>query len=197
MSLKHAILVLLENEPGSGYDLAQRFRSGIGHFWNAKHQQIYLELKKLHRDKWVAFEVETQAERPDKKIYRITRSGQRALKAWLGKPIKPPRINDALLVKIFGGHLADRPSLLAELDERLARCQSRLAEYGQLEQAYFSQDEAARRRSRLPYLTLRRGIRYMQGTSDWLEEARVLLANDGLPEKPLLHARSPAKSSKR
>jgi PadR family transcriptional regulator, regulatory protein AphA len=186
MSLKHAILVMLENEPGTGYDLAQRFKSGIGHFWNAKHQQIYLELKKLHRDKWVAFEVEAQSEKPDKKIYRITRAGQKALKEWLRKPVKPPRVNDALLVKVFGGQQSDAPVLVAELDEHIARYRARLEEYGQMEQAFFDQDEATRSRYRLPYLTLRRGIRYVRGTLEWLEEARTLLAEGGVPAKPLL-----------
>lgn len=193
MSLKHAILVMLENEPGTGYDLAQRFKSGIGHFWNAKHQQIYLELKKLHHDKWVAFAVEAQTDKPDKKIYRITRAGQKALKDWLRKPIKPPRINDALLVKVFGAQPTDIPVLLAEFDEHITRYRARLAEYSQMEQAFFEQDAATRQRYRLPYLTLRRGIRYVRGTLEWLEEARELLASNGLPAAPLLgtHSRKP------
>ncbi len=196
MSLKHAILVMLENEPGTGYDLAQRFKSGIGHFWNAKHQQIYLELKKLHDDKWVEFEVEAQSEKPDKKVYHITRAGQKALKEWLRKPVKPPRVNDALLVKVFGGQPSDAPMLVAELDEHITRYRARLAEYGQMEQSYFGQDEVTRRRYRLPYLTLRRGIRYVRGTLEWLEEARALLADNGIPSQPLLAARSHSKRGK-
>lgn len=197
MSLKHAILVLLENEPASGYDLMQRFKSGIGHFWNAKHQQVYLELKKLHRDKWVQFEVEMQTERPDKKIYRITRTGQRALKAWFKKPVKPPSVNDALLVKIFGGHLTDRDGLVAEIDEHLERYQARLQEYQQLEQTYFSQAEATRKLYRLPYVTLRRGIRYVQSTMEWLQEARALIHSGKSPAKPLLSSGSHRQAAKR
>lgn len=186
MSLKHAILVLLENEPGSGYDLAQRFKTGIGHFWNAKHQQVYLELKKLHRAKWVGYEVENQVERPDRKIYRITRAGQRALKEWFRKPLKPPQVKDALLVKVFGGHAADAVALIAEIDEHLTFHRRKLEEYRVLEQGYFSQSEAIRERYRLPYLTLRRGIRYAQATIDWLDETREWLAEDGLPRQPVL-----------
>ena len=55
MSLKHAILILLETEPGSGYDLVKRFKAGLGYFWNAKHQQVYQELKKLSEAGWLAF----------------------------------------------------------------------------------------------------------------------------------------------
>lgn len=188
MALKHAILVLLENEPGSGYDLAQRFKSGIGHFWNASHQQVYQELKKLHKARLVKFEVETQDERPDRKVYRITPAGHRALEAWFRTPVKPPRVKDELLIKVFGGHLTEKAGLLRELDDHLARYRARLDKYCQLEAGYFSQDERARERYRLPYLTLRRGIRYILSVIEWLEEAKSLIKGGGLPAKPLLAA---------
>jgi PadR family transcriptional regulator AphA len=197
MSLKHAILVLLENEPGSGYDLAQRFRSGIGHFWNASHQQVYQELKKLHRARLVKFEVEAQHERPDRKVYRITPAGHRALEAWFRTGVKPPRVKDELLIKVFGGHLTDRDVLLSELDDHLGRYRTRLDEYRELEQGYFSQDERVRERYRLPYLTLRRGIRYILGMIDWLEEAKSLIESGRLPAKPLLPAGSRTKPARR
>ncbi len=197
MSLKHSILVLLDREPGSGYDLMQRFRSGIGHFWNATHQQVYQELKKLHRERLVAFEVKTQAERPDRKVYRITRAGQRALRDWIRVPVKPPQVKDALLLKIFGGHAADTRALLAELDLHLSFYHRKLDEYRALEQGYFSQGEAVRKRFRLPYLTLRRGIRYVLGTVEWLEETRALIEGDALPVKPLLSTGSHAKPARR
>ena len=42
MSLRHAILVLLQDQEASGYDLAREFANSIGLVWNATHQQIYL-----------------------------------------------------------------------------------------------------------------------------------------------------------
>jgi PadR family transcriptional regulator AphA len=198
MSLKHAILVLLENKPGSGYDLVQRFKSGIGHFWNATHQQVYQELKKLQKARLVEFRVEAQTERPDRKVYRITRGGHRALEEWFRKPIPPPRLKDALLIKIYAGRLVGTAALVAELEQHLAQNRRKLEAYGELEQAFFAQDEATRRRYRLPYLTLRRGIRYLQGTIEWMEEAHALLGSDKLlPARPLLPASSPARAAKR
>jgi PadR family transcriptional regulator, regulatory protein AphA len=190
VSLRHSILVLLDREPGSGYDLVQRFKSGIGNFWSATHQQVYQELKKLHHERLVALEVKTQVERPDRKVYRITRAGQRVLKDWMRQPVKPPQVKDALLVKIFGGHAADPTALVAELDQHLGFYRRKLGEYRLLEQGYFGQNAATRRQYRLPYLTLRRGIRYLQGTIEWLEETRALVESGGLPNKPLLPAGS-------
>ena len=83
MSLKHAILILLESEPGSGYDLVKRFKAGLGYFWNAKHQQVYLELKKLSEAGWLDCQAQAQETRPDKKVYRLTPSGHAELLRWL------------------------------------------------------------------------------------------------------------------
>jgi PadR family transcriptional regulator AphA len=185
VSLKHAILVLLENKPGSGYDLYQRFRSGIGNFWHASHQQVYQELKKLHAQKLVEYTLKTQREKPDKKVYRITRAGHRALQAWFRTPVKPPRLKEALLVKVFGGRLRDPADVVAELDQHLAVHRRTLEGYREMEKGYFAQDEAARRAYRMPYLTLRSGIRYEHTWIESLEEVRELLLADGLPEAPV------------
>lgn len=186
MSLKHAILVLLENKPGSGYDLMGRFKAGIGHFWSASHQQIYQELKRLHDEALVEYEVETQAERPDKKHYRITRTGKKVLAAWLSEPVAPSQLRDALLVKVYAGHLGNSKKMVAELERHQALHRKSLEEYRRIEADYFKLDEAGRRRLRLPYLTLRRGIRYMQSSIEWFEEARMLWVEDALPKAPVL-----------
>lgn len=197
MSLKHAILVLLDKKPGSGYDLAQRFGGGIGNFWNATHQQVYQELKKLSMDKLVEFEVHAQAERPDKKVYRITSAGRTTLKTWLKQPIKLARINSTLLVKIYAAHLADPVELDKELEQHIADHEQKLAEYAELERSYFSADAATRRKQRMPYLTLRSGIRYEWTWIEWMKEVKQLLADDALPEKPMMELLGKAAKPKR
>ena len=82
MSLKHAILVLLETEPGSGYDLLKRFREHMGYFWNASHQQIYQQLKWMHEAGWLVVSTEPQQGKPDRKVYELTPQGHEALLAW-------------------------------------------------------------------------------------------------------------------
>lgn len=185
MSLKHAILVLLEREPGSGYDLAQRFHQGIGNFWRASHQQIYQQLKALSASGWVVYETEEQQGKPDRKVYRSTPAGGQELRRWLNEPVKSPVLRDALLVKVFAGDLADRGVLLAELERQIARQREILSAYRVKEQAYFLLDEPGKRRMRLPYLTLRRGIRHAQDMLGWLEETHGLLARDELPQAPV------------
>jgi PadR family transcriptional regulator AphA len=175
MSLRHAILTQLEQAPSSGYDLARHFRTGIGNFWNASHQQIYLELRKLHEEGLVAFDIEEQQERPDRKVYRLTDAGLEVLKAWMREPSKPPRVNDALLVKVYGGHLQPPGALLAEFETHEQLHRERLAEYRGYEAQYLALDAQDRERYRLPYLTLRRGILYEEDWLRWLAEARAAL----------------------
>lgn len=180
MSLRFAILTLLESDPGSGYDLMRHFKAGIGHFWNASHQQVYQELAKLHADGLVEFELERQSERPDRKVYRLTAPGRTALDEWRLQPVKPPKVNDALLVKVYGGGNVPPEQLLAELAEHEVLHRERLAEYRISEARYLAMTPEQRVPYRLPYLTLRRGILYEEDWLRWLEEARRELAQPAL-----------------
>ena len=52
--LKYAILGLLNQKSMSGYELSSEFESALNEFWNAKHSQIYPELRKLTEEKKIA-----------------------------------------------------------------------------------------------------------------------------------------------
>jgi DNA-binding PadR family transcriptional regulator len=47
VSLRHALIGLLAEQPASGYDLSRRFQEVLGSVWPAGHPQIYGELRKL------------------------------------------------------------------------------------------------------------------------------------------------------
>jgi PadR family transcriptional regulator, regulatory protein AphA len=84
MSLRFALLGLLSDRPSSGYDLTQRFAAGIGTYaWDAKHSQIYPELKRLLADDLI--EVAEEGAR-GRKTYAITSNGSSALRDWLLTP---------------------------------------------------------------------------------------------------------------
>ncbi|WP_250655553.1 PadR family transcriptional regulator [Alkalimarinus coralli] len=175
MSLKHAILVLLETEPSSGYDLVKHFKRSLGYFWNAKHQQVYQQLKKLTEDQWVTFQAHSQSNKPDKKVYEITALGKKELSDWISQPVKPNRLNDALLVKLYGGHLATPENLQAELDNHTELHQSTLENLEQIEQLYLSLDDDKKAHYLLPYMTLRRGILGERAWLEWAKEVKTTL----------------------
>ena len=57
-TLKYAILGLLNQKEMTGYDLMKQFESTLCEFWNAKHSQIYPELKKFTEEGSVAYKTE-------------------------------------------------------------------------------------------------------------------------------------------
>lgn len=175
MSLKHAILVQLETEPASGYDLLQHFKKGLGYFWNAKHQQIYLQLKKLSEQNLIECQPEQQQGKPDKKIYRITQAGIEELKSWLSNAVKPNKINDALLVKIYGGHLVDSSNLTKELLRHKKMHEKVHMDLLKIEQTYLQSSRSFQEANKLPFLTLRRGILGEDAWLTWVEEALLAI----------------------
>lgn len=177
MSLKHAILILLESEPGSGYDLLKRFKEGLGYFWNAKHQQVYQELKKLNEAGWLDCQAQAQETRPDKKVYRLTPSGHAELLRWLGEPVQPNKINDALLVKLFGGAHTSTANLREEMQRHVAVHRKTLDSLLAIERDYQALPTEQRQALRLPYLTLRRGILGEQSWLAWAAEVEAELGS--------------------
>lgn len=80
MSLKHALLGLLAEQPASGWDLTRRFEELLGSVWPAGHPQIYGELGKLEKDGLIEIESEGPRRR---KTYRTTEAGIREVHRWL------------------------------------------------------------------------------------------------------------------
>lgn len=175
MSLKHAILTLLETEEGSGYDLLKRFKQRLGFFWNASHQQIYLQLKKMTDAGLLEFEHESQTGRPDKKVYQVTPQGRQVLMEWMESSVKVDKVNDALLVKLYAGHLVDPNILAEEILKHQSIHQRMLNTFLALEQDYLKLQENEKTAYTLPYLTLRKGILGEQAWLAWAAEVIIYL----------------------
>ena len=106
MTLRHAVLGLLADRPGSGYDLLKRFESAMGLVWTATQSQLYGELGKLEK----ASLIEVGEEGPrGRKEYAITPAGREVLREWLleERPVAPRR-NEMLLRVYFLGEVSAR-----------------------------------------------------------------------------------------
>ncbi len=99
MSLRHALLGLLDDHPGSGWDLLKRFETSLAFVWPATQSQLYTELGRLTDEGLI--EVTAVGAR-NRKEYGITPAGQQELRAWLteGGPDRSRR-NEALLRVFF------------------------------------------------------------------------------------------------
>src|SRR5215831_11878842 len=170
MALSNAILVLLTEQPMSGYDLAKRFDASIGFFWTADHPQIYRELGRLKERGHVAVHEVVQSGRPNKLVYTITPSGLAALNVWSQKPSPPPPIKDELLVRFYALDHVDIGALRAQLLERLDLHADRLRQFTQiLERHYSGKELSLSQTGRL--VGLRMGLRYEQICIEWCQDA--------------------------
>ncbi len=103
MSLAHAILGILADQPMTGYDLkTQCFDGSIAHFWPADQAQIYRTLDRMAGDGWATSAVEVQDNRPNRKVYTITPAGEAELDRWLADAeLLPAPVREAALVQLF------------------------------------------------------------------------------------------------
>jgi len=175
VSLKHAIMVLLETEAGSGYDLLKRFKQRLGFFWQASHQQIYQQLKVMHQDGLINCQQEVQQGKPDRKIYTMTELGHEALLAWLNETCKPQKVNDSLLVKLYGGHLLEKKVLLEEIRQHRSQHAKALVIMQEMARQYQHLEGLERTQLAMPYLTLRRGILGEEAWQVWAQEVEEFL----------------------
>jgi DNA-binding PadR family transcriptional regulator len=171
MALAYAILVALEDQACSGYDLAKQFDRTVGFFWKATFQQIYRELTKLEAQEWIAAEVVAQSHRPDKKLFKITDLGRSQLGQWLAQPCEPASLREELLVKVFAGHLEPSSVVIAELQRHRQLHQATLETYEAIEQKFFQAVKTLPQKYQFQYLTLRKGIRYERDYIEWCDEA--------------------------
>ena len=115
MSVKHAFLGILAEKPCHGYDLKQTFEAKLGDFWRLNFGQVYTTLERLRKDGFVDYEEREQADKPDKKIYRITPAGMEEFQEWRVRPLKnkPRTLRDELFLKIMFMDAEDYPAILA------------------------------------------------------------------------------------
>ena len=164
MSLRHAVLGMLADEPGSGYDLLKRFERAMSGVWPATQSQLYGELGKLE----TAGMIHVQAAGPrGRKEYEITEAGLAELRHWL-VDVEPavPRSSGMLRVYFLGSVRPDqaraylaRMGKVAEVREkRLAEVESSI-DWGEDNQSFYGR------------LVLEWGKRFSAMQREWAEWA--------------------------
>ena len=114
--LKYALLGFLKYESKTGYDLKQTMDKSTGHFWHAKQSQIYTTLKKLEEGGLLISHPEPQERRPDRRVYKITGSGEKALQEWLLQPVTQLNTTkELLLLKLFFSGTLEKETILTQL----------------------------------------------------------------------------------
>jgi DNA-binding PadR family transcriptional regulator len=102
MSVRHALLALLNEGPKYGLQLRQEFEARTGEVWPLNVGQVYTTLQRLERDGLVESDDDGEEESGPQKAFHITPEGEHELLTWLRTPgdlSSPPR--DELVIKVL------------------------------------------------------------------------------------------------
>jgi len=123
---QEVVLAMLAKEPSHGYELRGRLRQALGPVGEAMNAgQVYVTLTRLETAGLVRSERSTTpADRPDRKVYALTASGQQRVTAWLSEVSWPkPDLAEfhLKLIAAAAGGLADPVTLVDTQRRELLR----------------------------------------------------------------------------
>jgi len=137
LPMEQALLGLLMPGPLHGYDLHRRVEAELGWIWTMGLSNVYAALKRLEQAGLVASTLNSQENRPPRKVYRTTPAGEKSFLEWVRRPV--PTIRDMRVefpAKLYFFHalgldgveelLAAQEAIcrerVAQLEQRMAQC---------------------------------------------------------------------------
>jgi DNA-binding PadR family transcriptional regulator len=134
MPMQHAVLALLAERPSYGYELKINFERSVGPQWgdlNIGH--LYQVLDRLVRDGLASKREVEQDRRPDRVVYRLTKSGREELERWLATPfVRQSGYRDDFFLKLFAAARLGQRWLGKVLEVQRAAYVAELASLGDL-----------------------------------------------------------------
>lgn len=194
MSVRHAILGLLAQNPRHGYELRAAFSAVIGGDanWDVKPAQIYSTLNRLEEAGLVREQSVEQDGGPEKRIYAVTESGLAALREWFNGGIPPEHQRDEFFVKLMTGLVsgAADPARIIQIQRSLLYQELHAATT--LRESYNPRTEIAQ------ILLLDKSIMHLEADLRWLDITEMRLdevKRQPLPEPEIRPRGRPRKNS--
>jgi DNA-binding PadR family transcriptional regulator len=131
MPLKHAVLALVAERRGYGYELVQRLEERIGPGWRLNPSAVYPALDQLERGGLVtSAALRGGTRRSPRIVYAPTPAGLTALDAWLGAAGSPPEpVRADLYLRIAFARPEHRNALASQLIAHERACSELLERY--------------------------------------------------------------------
>lgn len=130
MSVKQALLALLEQGPRYGYQLRTEFEQRTGSTWPLNVGQVYTTLTRLERDGLIEGGGQ---DGEGHVIYRVTDAGRAEVAAWFTTPVsrtQPPR--DELAIKLAFAVTTPGVDVAAVIQQQRSATMSALQDYTRL-----------------------------------------------------------------
>jgi len=167
---KYAILGALSVFPMSGYDIKKWVDEVTGSFWAESSGQVYPTLSKLLKDGAVKCDESTAKGKRPRKLYSITKVGQKELSAWLKEPAEHSVNRDELRLKLFYGKNLSKTDCISHLEQRRAAIKEHLIRHQSIEQ-HIKDWHKTETDSFYWLLTIKSAIYHDEAELKWCEEA--------------------------
>ena len=164
---EYAVLGLVRvSGEASGYELNRFAATSVAYIWAPARSQVYTVLARLESDGHLRSRAVEQAPRPDKRVYRLTRKGERALDEWLARPDLDVAVaRNPFLLKLFFGRYARVEDLVEQVRAYRDAAQEELAAYEEIEERIRDRGDEL-----FGYLTLRHGLATTRARIRWATE---------------------------
>ena len=163
MSLRHALLGVLADEPRTGYGLLKHFEQSIAYAWPASHSQIYPELAWLLDAGLIR---QTGSGPRGAKTYETTEAGVEEVRRWL-RTEPERRVRSEAELRSFFLWLLDPADAAAFLEAERDRFRRLLAELERIQ----DEEIPATPKQRAYRLALVGGLMTIRARIEWSEWA--------------------------
>lgn len=170
MSIKYAILGLLQFKDMHGYRLKKLIERDFGFMWTVNYGQIYPALKEMLAEGLVTMKIEAKVDSPDRKLYSITSAGRRSFQEWLAAaPERRMIIRDPFLLRFTFFGTGEKDRALQAIDDQIGYYEEQLG----IRNAFIAERQ---RRDRYVRLATELGIGFNEMMLAWLRRARAEIA---------------------
>jgi DNA-binding PadR family transcriptional regulator len=132
VSLTHAVLALVAERRGYGYELVRRLEERVGPAWRLNPSAVYPALDQLERGGLVTSAAARRGgtRRSPRIVYAATPAGAAALETWLSTRDAPPEpVRSELHLRLAFAQPRHRAALAAQLAAHERACEQLLARY--------------------------------------------------------------------
>jgi DNA-binding PadR family transcriptional regulator len=164
MSLRHALLGALADQPRTGYSLLKHFEQSLAYAWPAGHSQIYPELARLLEEGLI---VETETGPRNSRTYAVTEAGVEEVRRWLRETSPDRRVRSDAALRTFFLWLLEPAEAREQLERERDHWRGLLDEFEQIR----AQPLGTRRKERAYRVALEGGIRAAEARLAWAEWA--------------------------
>ena len=120
MDVKTLCLGILSLGDATGYEIRKMVGEGsLSFFSEASYGSIYPALTKRTDEGFILCRAESQAKRPDKKVYSLTPEGRQELEKALGKAPRPDRNRSEFLAALLFAEAVSPDRVSDLIDERI------------------------------------------------------------------------------